>query len=200
MNSQPNNPLAVVYDINNTNGNNYVNKSITSTTPGATMVECSKEHVESQNEASATLLHRHDGQNNVTRSPVTAHPTSTNQIGFNQVKNMCTQDDAQSPNKETVTGMTQVGDAAPMIIPPTRLPQKNAQLLKESKNSTRQLNTIQNPCQDRLTRSCCILLWSCSLFKKWSQCYTREPVLVLLCMYSSRKQPKFHSCHYCGQY
>ncbi len=35
MNSQPKNPQAVVHNINNTNGNNYVNNAITYTTPGA---------------------------------------------------------------------------------------------------------------------------------------------------------------------
>ena len=112
MNSQPRNAQAVVYNINNTNGNNYVNNSITSTTPGATMAECSKESVESQNEASATLSHSCDCRNNVPRSPVMAHPTLTNQIGFDQVKNACNQDCAQSPNKETVAGMTKAGDVA----------------------------------------------------------------------------------------
>ena len=47
MNSQPNNPQSVVYNINNTNGNNYVNNSITSTTLGATMAELPKGHAES---------------------------------------------------------------------------------------------------------------------------------------------------------
>ena len=115
MNSQRNNPQSVVYNINNTNGNNnFVNNSITSTTPGATMAECSKEHAESQNEASATLSHTRDGQNNVQGSTEMAHPTSTNQIGFDQVKNAHNQDDAQSPNKETVAGMTQAHDVAPI--------------------------------------------------------------------------------------
>ena len=114
MNYQPNNPQSVVYNINNTNGNNYVNNSITSTTPGATMAECSKESVESQNEAIATKSHTRDGWNNVPTSTVMAHPTSTNQIGFDQVKNTRTQDDAQSPNKETMAGMTQARDVAPI--------------------------------------------------------------------------------------
>ena len=43
-----------------------------------------------------------------------AHPTSTNPIGFDQVKNARTQDDAQSPTKETVAGMTQARDVAPI--------------------------------------------------------------------------------------
>ena len=114
MNSQPNHPQSVVYNINNTNGNNYVNNSITSTTPGATMAECSKESVESQNEASATLSHSCDCRNNVPRSPVMAHPTLTNQIGFDQVKNTRNQDYVQSLNKETVAGMTKAGDVAPI--------------------------------------------------------------------------------------
>ncbi len=46
MNSQPNNPQAVVYNINKTNGNNYVKNPITATTPGATVAECPKEHAE----------------------------------------------------------------------------------------------------------------------------------------------------------
>ena len=103
MNSQPNNPQSVVYNINNTNGNNYVNNSITAATPGTTMAECSNESAESQNEASATLSHTCDCRNNVPRSPVMAHPTLTNQIGFDQVKNACTQDDAQSPKNDPST-------------------------------------------------------------------------------------------------
>ena len=78
MNSQPNNPQSVVYNINNTNGNNYVNNSITAATPGTTMAECSNESTESQIEAIATLSYTRDGQNKVPRSTVMAHPTSTN--------------------------------------------------------------------------------------------------------------------------
>ncbi len=81
MTSQTNNLQAVVYNINNTNGNNYVNHAIMTTTPGATMAECPKEHAESENKACATLLHTHDGQNKVTRLPITAHPIS-NKSGF----------------------------------------------------------------------------------------------------------------------
>jgi hypothetical protein len=44
MNSQPTNAQAVVYNINNTNGNNYVNHAIMATTHGA-MAELPKEHV-----------------------------------------------------------------------------------------------------------------------------------------------------------
>jgi len=65
MSSQQNNPQSVVYNINNTNGNNYVNNSITAATPGTTMAECSKECAESQNEASATLWPTRDVRNNV---------------------------------------------------------------------------------------------------------------------------------------
>jgi hypothetical protein len=43
-----------------------------------------------------------------------AHPTLTNQIGFDQVNNARNQDYAQSPNKETVAGMTKAGDVAPI--------------------------------------------------------------------------------------
>ena len=114
MNSQPNNPQSVVYNINNTNGNNYVNNSITAATPGTTMAECSNDSTESQNEAIATLSHTRDGRNNVPISTVMAHPTLTNPIGFDQVKNTHTQDDAQSPNKDTVAGMTQARDVAPI--------------------------------------------------------------------------------------
>ena len=86
MNLQLNNPQAVVYDINNTNDNNYVNHALPATTPGATMAECPKEHAESQNEACATPWHTLDGQNNVTRLPVMAHLTSNNQMCLDQVK------------------------------------------------------------------------------------------------------------------
>jgi len=49
MNSQPTNAQAVVYNISNTNGNNYVNHAITATTHGATMAELRQGHAESQN-------------------------------------------------------------------------------------------------------------------------------------------------------
>jgi hypothetical protein len=42
------------------------------------------------------------------------HPTSNNQVGLDQVKTACTQDDIQSPNKETLAGMTQVHNVAPI--------------------------------------------------------------------------------------
>ena len=98
MNSQPIHPKSVVYNINNTNGNNYVNNSITSTTPGATMAECSKEHVESQNKDCATPSQTLYGQNNVTRLPVMDHPSSNNQTGLDKVQNTSTMDHAQPPN------------------------------------------------------------------------------------------------------
>ncbi len=48
MNAKPNNPHAVVHNISNTNGNNYVNHAITTTTPEAARAKCPTEHVESQ--------------------------------------------------------------------------------------------------------------------------------------------------------
>ena len=48
MNSQPTNAQAVVYNINNTFGNNYVNHAITATTPEAAMAEYPTEHTNSQ--------------------------------------------------------------------------------------------------------------------------------------------------------
>jgi len=51
MNSQPNNPQAVVYNLSNTNGNNYVNHAITTKIPEATRAECPTENAESQKQA-----------------------------------------------------------------------------------------------------------------------------------------------------
>ena len=67
MNAQPNNPQAVVYNISNTNGNNYVNHAITATTPEAARAECPTEHMESQKQARAPPLPPLDAQHNFTR-------------------------------------------------------------------------------------------------------------------------------------
>ena len=109
MNAQPNNPQTVVYNINNTNGNNYVNHAVTATTAEAARAECPKEHAKSQNKVCTPLLSRldADAQNNVTRLTDTFHTTSNNQKGFDELKTVCTLDDAQSPNKEPMAGMTQ---------------------------------------------------------------------------------------------
>ena len=48
MNAQPNNPQTVVYNINNTNGNNYVNHAVTATIDEIARTECPKEHAKSQ--------------------------------------------------------------------------------------------------------------------------------------------------------
>ena len=99
MNAQTNNPQTVVYDINNTNGNYYVNHAVMATTAEATRAECPKERMTSQNKACATPLSTLDAQNNVTRLTDTSHMTSNNQTSFDELKNMRTMDDAQSPNK-----------------------------------------------------------------------------------------------------
>ncbi len=69
MNAQANNPKTLVYNINNTNGNNYVNHAIMATTDETSRTECPKEHVKSQNEACTPPSSRldADAQNNVTR-------------------------------------------------------------------------------------------------------------------------------------
>ena len=85
MNAQPNNPQTVVYNINNTNGNNYVNHAIMATTPEATRAECPKEHAESQKKACVLLLPPHEAQNNVTRLTDTSHISSDNQTSFNKL-------------------------------------------------------------------------------------------------------------------
>ncbi len=48
MNAQPNNQQAVLYNISNANGNNYVNHTIMATTPEAARAECPTKHVDSQ--------------------------------------------------------------------------------------------------------------------------------------------------------
>ena len=66
MNAQPSNPQTVVYNIDNTNDNNYVNHAVMATTLEATRADCLKEHAKSQNKMSALLLSTLDAQNNVT--------------------------------------------------------------------------------------------------------------------------------------
>ena len=51
MKAQPNNPHAVVHNISNTNGNNYVNHTITATTLEARRAECPTEQSDSQKQA-----------------------------------------------------------------------------------------------------------------------------------------------------
>ena len=107
MNAQSNNPQTVVYNINNTNGNNYVNRAVTATTAEAARTECPKEHAKSQNKVCAPPASTLDAQSNVTRLTDTFHTASNNQKGFDELKTACTLDDAQSPNKEPMAGMTQ---------------------------------------------------------------------------------------------
>ncbi len=114
LNSQPTNAQAVVYNINNTNGNNYVNHAIMATTNGATMAELPKRHTESQNKDCATPSQTLYGQNNVTSLPVVAHLSSNNRTGLDKVQNTSTMDHAQPPNNESVAGMTPVCDDAPI--------------------------------------------------------------------------------------
>ena len=85
MNAQPNNPQTVVYNINNTNGNNYVNHAVMATTAEAARAECTKEQTKSQNTACSPLSSTLDAQNNVTRLTDTSHMTSNNQMGFDQL-------------------------------------------------------------------------------------------------------------------
>ena len=61
MNAQPNYPQAVVYNISNANGNNYVN----TTPPEAARAECPTDHVDSQKQAKAPPSPPLDGQHNV---------------------------------------------------------------------------------------------------------------------------------------
>jgi hypothetical protein len=112
MNAQPNNPQAVVYNINNTNGNNYVNNAITTTTPEAARAECPTEHEESIKQARAPPLPPLDAQHNVTRLTDTSHVNLNNRMGFDQGIVAHTLDDAQSSIKEKMAGMTQERDLA----------------------------------------------------------------------------------------
>jgi hypothetical protein len=74
MNGQPSNPQAVVYNISNTNGNNYVN----ATPPEAARAECPTGHAGSQKQARAPPSPPLDGQHNVSRSTDTAHVNLNN--------------------------------------------------------------------------------------------------------------------------
>ena len=82
MNGQPSNPQAVVYNISNTNGNNYVNQASMATTPEAAREECLTEHAESQKQARAPPSPPLDGQHNVTRFTDTSHVNLNNQMGL----------------------------------------------------------------------------------------------------------------------
>ena len=53
MNAQPNNPQTVVYNINNTNGNNYVNHAVMATTTQGQNVQKSMRKVKIKH-----VLHR----------------------------------------------------------------------------------------------------------------------------------------------
>ena len=53
-----------------------------------------------------------DAQHNVTRLTDTSHVNSNNRMGFDQGNVVLTLDDAQSPIKETMAGMTQECDLA----------------------------------------------------------------------------------------
>ena len=64
MNGQPSSPQAVVYNISNTNGNNYFN----ATPREAARAECPTGHADSQKQARAPLSPPLDGQHNVTRN------------------------------------------------------------------------------------------------------------------------------------
>ena len=111
------------------------------TTAEATRTKCPKEQAKSQNKACAPPASTLDAQNNVTRLTDTSHTISNNQMGFDELKTMCTLDDAQSPNKEPMAGMTQVRHVSLIthhedsiwittITLPTRLPEMKMQLQK----------------------------------------------------------------------
>ncbi len=100
MNAWPNNSQAVVYNISNANGNNYVNHAITTTTPEASRAECQTEHADSQKQARPPQLPPLDGQHYVTRLTDTSHAKSKNLTGFGQLNVTCFMVDAQSPNKK----------------------------------------------------------------------------------------------------
>jgi hypothetical protein len=82
MNGQPSNPQAVVYNISNTNGNNYIN----ATPFEAARAECPTEHIDIQKQARAPPSPRLDGQHNVTRFTDISHMNLNNQMGFDQGK------------------------------------------------------------------------------------------------------------------
>jgi hypothetical protein len=94
MIGQPSNPQAVVYNISNANGNNYVN----TTSPEAATAECPIGHADSQKQARAPTSPPLDDQYNVTTFTDTSHVNLNNRTGFNQGNVACTVDYAQSPN------------------------------------------------------------------------------------------------------
>ena len=80
MNGQPSSPQAVVYNISNTNGNNYVN----ATPSEAARAECPTEHAESQKQARPPPSPPLDAQQNVRRLTDTSHVNLNNLMGFDQ--------------------------------------------------------------------------------------------------------------------
>jgi hypothetical protein len=133
MNGQPSNPQAVVYNISNTNGNNYVNAA----PPEAARAECPTEHAGIQKQARAPPLPPLDGQHNVTRLTNTSHVNLNNRMGFDQGNVACTLDDAQPLNKDTLdsimdgdnhsTNETPTNEDAATEINPTYQPPSSAQ-------------------------------------------------------------------------
>ncbi len=94
MNAQPNNKQSVVYNISNTNGNNYVN----TTPPEAARAECPTEHEDSQKQERPPPLPPLDAQHNFTRFIDTSNVNLNNLMGFDQGNVACTVDYAQSLN------------------------------------------------------------------------------------------------------
>ncbi len=61
------NAQAVVYNINNTHGNNYVNHAIAAPTTAATMTECAQVHAQRQNDVCAQPLSLQEAKKIVTK-------------------------------------------------------------------------------------------------------------------------------------
>ena len=101
MNGQPSSPQAVVYNISNTNGNNYVN----ATPPEASRAECPTLHaqsmqtVRSNRELQRCLLLMVNTMSQHVLTPLIEFEQSN---GFRSRKVACTLGYAQSPNKESI--------------------------------------------------------------------------------------------------
>jgi hypothetical protein len=132
-----------------------------------------------------------------------------NWTGFNQGNIGRTLDDAQSPIKETMAWMTQESDLA-------LITHQEDSILDSSNRSTNKTPTVKDTATEtnptyqppssaqfripvkKQRRSSCIAWQTHSLYEELSQCRTHETVLVLLCAYSFRKQPRLVSCPYWG--
>jgi hypothetical protein len=142
------------------------------------------EHADNQMQSRAPTSPPLDGQHYVTRLTDTFHVNLNNRMGFNQGNVVCTLDYAQSPNKEKIdsildgdnhsTNETPTNKDAATETNPTYQPPSSAQFIITVETNKEGVVVLDGK------------LIPYILYEEWSQCRTRETVLVLLCAYFSR--------------